>query len=248
MVDSLGYRRKFGVIAPSTNTSVQPEFDAMRPVGVSNHFSRIVIPDNKVQNDDDFNKLMDDIRATMMDAVDSVMSSKPDYLVMGMSAETFWDGLDGSVELQKRVEDRAGVQVAMGSDACQAALKVLGNIKRIAVITPYMPVGDKQVYRFFSDCGFDVATVKGLKCKSPVLIAHESEQTLRDAIIEVNDDSIDAIVQVGTNLAMARVAGIAEFWLDKPVVAINTATYWWALRQNGIEDKVQGFGSLLARH
>jgi maleate isomerase len=248
VTDSLGYRKKFGVIAPSTNTSVQPEFDAMRPVGVTNHFSRIVIPDNKVANDDDFNKLMDDIRATMMDAVDSVMSSKPDYLVMGMSAETFWDGLDGSVELQKRVEDRSGVKVAMGSDACQAALKVLGNIKRIAVITPYMPVGDKQVYRFFSDCGFDVATVKGLKCKSPVLIAHESEQTLRDAIIEVNDDSIDAIVQVGTNLAMARVAGIAEFWLDKPVVAINTATYWWALRQNGIDDKVQGFGSLLTKH
>jgi maleate isomerase len=248
VTDSLGYRKKFGVIAPSTNTSVQPEFDAMRPVGVTNHFSRIVIPDNKVANDDDFNKLMDDIRATMMDAVDSVMSSKPDYLVMGMSAETFWDGLDGSVELQKRVEDRSGVKVAMGSDACQAALKVLGNIKRIAVITPYMPVGDKQVYRFFSDCGFDVATVKGLKCKSPVLIAHESEQTLRDAIIEVNDDSIDAIVQVGTNLAMARVAGIAEFWLDKPVVAINTATYWWALRQNGIDDKVQGFGALLTKH
>jgi maleate isomerase len=47
---------------------------------------------------------------------------------------------------------------------------------------------------------------------------------------------------------MARVAGIAEFWLDKPVIAINTATYWYALRQNGIEDKVQGFGSLLSHY
>ena len=47
---------------------------------------------------------------------------------------------------------------------------------------------------------------------------------------------------------MARLAGVAEFWLDKPVIAINTATYWWALRQNGIEDRVQGFGSLLSHH
>jgi len=31
MPDSLGPRGKFGVLAPSTNTSVQPEFDAMRP-------------------------------------------------------------------------------------------------------------------------------------------------------------------------------------------------------------------------
>ena len=248
MVDSLGYRAKFGVIAPSTNTSVQPEFDAMRPVGVTNHFSRIRIPDNKVANDDDFNRLMDDIRATMMESVDAVMTCSPDYLVMGMSAETFWDGLDGSVQLQQKIEARAGVKVAMGSDACQAALRCFGDIRRIAVITPYMPVGDAQVHRFFTDCGFEVQAVKGLKCASPMLIAHESEKTLRDCIIELNDPSVEAIVQVGTNLAMARLAGIAEFWIDKPVIAINTATYWYALRQFGIPDKVQGFGTLLAEH
>jgi maleate isomerase len=75
-----------------------------------------------------------------------------------------------------------------------------------------------------------------------------SERELRDAIVEVNGPDVDAILQVGTNLAMARLAGIAEFWLDKPVLAINTATYWWALRQNGIEDKIDGFGSLLLQH
>ena len=248
MTDSLGYRRKFGVIAPSTNTSVQPEFDSMRPVGVTNHFSRIVIPDNPVRNDDDFNKLMNDIRKTLMDSVDAVMTCSPDYIVMGMSAETFWDGLDGSVELQQRVEARAGVKVAMGSDACRAALKAYGGIKRISVITPYMPGGDQQVRKFFADCGFEVVNLKGLKCPGPMLIAHVSEAELRDAIIEVDDPSVDAIVQVGTNLAMARVAGIAEFWLGKPVIAINTATYWWALRQNGIDDKIQGFGKLLSHY
>lgn len=249
MTDSLGWRHKFGVIAPSTNTSVQPEFDAMRPVGVTNHFSRIVIPNMKIADDDDFNRLIDAIRGTIMEAVDSVMSAEPDYLVMGMSAETFWDGLEGSVELQRRIEARAGVKVAMGSDACRAALRTLGpDIRRIAVITPYQPVGDRQVVRFFNDCGYEVAALKGLKCESPVAIAHVSEGTLRDAIVELNDSSVDAIVQVGTNLAMARLAAIAEFWLDKPVIAINTATYWWALRQNGIQDRMQGFGTLLERH
>ena len=248
MTDSLGYRAKFGVLAPSTNTAVQPEFDGMRPVGVTNHFSRIHIPDNPVNNDDDFNKLMDDIRAELMVAVDRLITCHPDYVVMGMSAETFWDGLDGSIELQKRIEARAGTKVAMGSDACQAALRRLGDIKRIAVITPYMPVGDANVHKFFTDCGFEVVEVYGLKCNSPVQIAHVNEKELRDAIIKVNDPSVEAIVQVGTNLAMARLAGMAEFWLDKPVLAINTATYWWALRQNGIEDRMQGWGSLLAEH
>jgi maleate isomerase len=249
MTDSLGWRRKFGVIAPSTNTSVQPEFDAMRPPGITNHFGRIDIPNMRIANDDDFNALMDAIRATIMQAVDSVRSCEPDYLVMGMSAETFWDGLEGSIELERKIEARAGVRVAMGSDACRAALRTLApEARRIGVITPYQPVGDRQVIRFFNDCGYEVAGLIGLKCESPVAIAHVPEKRLRDCIIELNGPSVDAIVQVGTNLAMARLAAVAEFWLDKPVIAINTATYWWALRQNGITDKVQGFGALLEKH
>jgi len=239
---------KFGVLAPSTNTSVQPEFEGMRPRGITNHFDRIHIPDNPINSDEDFNVLMDDIRAELMNSVDRLITCDPDYIVMGMSAETFWDGLEGSVELERRVEERAGRKVAMGSDACRAALRQYGDIKRIAVVTPYMPVGDQNVIKFFTDCGFEVVNLIGLKCKSPMLIAHESEQVLRDTLIELNDPSVEAIVQVGTNLAMARLAGIAEFWLDKPVIAINTATYWWALRQNGIEDKIDGWGSLLLEH
>jgi maleate isomerase len=64
----------------------------------------------------------------------------------------------------------------------------------------------------------------------------------------VNRGRVDAIIQVGTNLAMAEVAAMAEFWLGKPVIAINTATYWYALRDYGIRDKVVGWGSLLADH
>lgn len=245
MTDSLGYRMKFGVVAPSTNTSVQPEFDDMRPVGVTNHFSRIIIPNDPVASDEDFNTLVMRIRAATMDAIDSVMTCDPAGVIMGMSAETFWDGKDRADTLKGQVEDRAGVPVTMGSDACHAALQAYGNIKRIAVITPYMPIGDAQVRRFFEDHGYEVATVKGLKCPGPVAIAHETPQTLRDALIEVNDPSVDAIIQAGTNLAMAKVGAMAEFWLDKPVIAINTATYWHALRTAGIQDKVQGFGRLL---
>jgi maleate isomerase len=247
MTDSLGFRRKFGVVAPSTNTAVQPEYDAMRPPGVTNHFGRIHIPNDPIKNDEDFNQLMVNIRAAMFAAIDRVMTCEPDYLILGMSSETFWDGLEGSQRLHERVEAHAGVKVAMGSDASQSALKRLGNIKRIGVITPYMPLGDEQVRRFFTDCGFEIVRLKGLCCDSPVAIAHVSERTLRDAILEVNGPDVDAVIQVGTNLVMAQLAGLAEFWLDKPVLAINTATYWYALRQNGIDDRRDGFGSLLSR-
>ena len=248
MTDTLGFRLKLGIIAPSTNTSVQPEMEGMRPYGVTNHFGRLYIPDDPIKNDDDFNRLMANIRLTMEEAARSVMTCQPDRLVMGMSSETFWDGLDGSDRLAVRMRQIAGKPVTMGSDAVRAALGVYGDIKRIAVITPYMPIGDAQVRRFFTDCGFEIVALKGLKGESPVKYAHVSERELRDAINEVNSPSVQAIVQVGTNLAMARLAGIAEFWLDKPVIAINTAIYWHALRESGIADRVTGFGSLLLDH
>lgn len=244
--DSLGWRAKFAVVAPSTNTSVQPEYDAMRPRGVTNHFSRIAIPDTRVTDDDSFMAMLNNIRRATEAAVDVAMSMSPDDLIMGMSAETFWDGAEGAARMHEGLRQRTGgLKVAMGSQACHAALAKFGQIRRISVITPYMPVGDRQVRRYFEDCGYTVVALKGLRCASPQLIAHVSERELRDAVQEVDDPSVEAIVQCGTNLAFARVAAIAEFWLGKPVIAINTATYWWALRSNGIEDKVAGFGALL---
>ena len=246
MTDALGWRMKFGVIAPSTNTIVQPEFDAMRPEGVTNHFARIHIPNDPLRNDDDFTRLIETVRREIMAAIDRVMTCEPGHLIMGMSSETFWDGLDGSERLRERVEARAGVKVTMGSDAARQALGRHGA-RRIGVVTPYLPVADQQVRRFFADCGFEVVNLLGLKGASPVLYAHFGEDELRDAIRAVDGLEVDAIVQVGTNLAMARLADVAEFWLKKPVIAINTATYWWALRANGIADQQRGFGALLAR-
>ena len=249
MTDSLGHRAKFGVLAPSTNTSVQPEFDAMKPWGVTHHHSRLIIPDSRVTDDQSFMVMMDGIRAALFPALEAVLSCRPDYVVLGMSAETFWDGLKGSKELQRKLDKVARQGVCMGSDACQAALRAYGKgIKRLGVITPYMPIGDRQVRRFFTECGYEVVNLLGLKCRSPTLIAHESKKTLRDAILRVNRGKVDAVVQVGTNLAMADVAASAEFWLDKPVIAINTATYWYALRDYGIKDRIYGWGSLLSEH
>lgn len=249
MTDSLGWRMKFGVVAPSTNTSVQPEYDDMRPRGVTNHFARITIPDTRVTSDEEFLVMMNNIRGATEEAIDSVMTCAPGYVIMGMSAETFWDGAEGADALHQRMEKRAGVGVGLGSHAVLAALRRYGSdIRRISVITPYMPVGDAMVKRFFEDNGFTLVKLKGLKSPSPMLIAHESPATLRAAIQEVDGPEVQAIVQVGTNLACGAVAAEAEAWLGKPVLAINTCTYWYALRQNGMKDQIEGFGSLLADH
>lgn len=246
MTDVQGWRRKFGVLGPSTNTIVQPDFDAMRPFGVTNHYSRIFTPNANAVSNESFRAGAEVIAGNVLDAVRSVMTCNPDYLVMGMSAVTFFDGEKGANRFIREVEDVSGVKISVGSDACTAAMNTYGGVKRIAVLSPYWPAMNTEVARYFGDKGFTVVRDKCLQCRSWTQIAEQTTDTLRVALRELDGDDVDAIVQVGTNLSMVKLAAAAEMWLGKPVIAINTATYWHALRANGIQDRMDGFGRLLA--
>lgn len=247
MADALGWRRKLAVLVPSTNTVVQPEFDGMRPAGVTNHISRIRIPNLPLASDADFRRLVELIAAAQLEAVDSAMSCEPDHLVLGISVETFWGGLAASRKLMAQLEAHTKLGVTGGAGACAAAFAALG-VRRIAVLTPYFPVGDANVQAFFEESGYRVVRVRGLKCASPVQIAQVPPQTLRAAAEELDGDDVDAVIQVGTNLAMAKLAAQMEAERGKPVLAINGCIYWHALRGSGIADRLPGWGSLLEKH
>ncbi|WP_431282030.1 maleate cis-trans isomerase family protein [Humitalea sp. 24SJ18S-53] len=246
MSDVLGWRRKFGVLGPSTNTVVQPDFDMMRPIGVTAHYSRIYTPNASAISNETFRAGAEVIAGNTLDAVRSVMTCKPDYLVMGMSAVTFFDGAVGADRFIKSVEDESGVKISVGSHACAAALKAYGGVKRLAVVSPYWPSMNTEVARYFGDMGYEVVRDRALQCLSWTAIAEVTPATMREVLHDLDGDDIDAIVQVGTNLSMVRFAAAAEMWLGKPVIAINTATWWHALRANGITDQMEGFGRLLA--
>ena len=246
MRDILGWRRKFGVLGPSTNTIVQPDFEMMRPPGVTNHYSRIFTPNAKAVSNETFLAGTQAISAGVIDAVRSVMTCEPDYLVMGMSAITFYGGIAGADEFQRKVETESGLKISIGSHSCAAALRASGGIKRIAFLSPYFPVANAEVKRYFTECGFEVVRDDCLRCPCWTAIAQVPESRLREVLHSLDGPDVDAIVQVGTNLSMVRLAAAAERWLGKPVIAINTATYWHALRANGIKDQRAGFGRLLA--
>lgn len=244
MTDALGWRKKIGVIIPSTNTIVEPDIYRMIVPGVTAHISRIHIHNPDLSSDRVFEQLLEGLRIEIAAAVTRVMTARPDYLMMGMSAETFWDGVEGNRRFKQQISELSGLPVATGAEACERALRLF-NVRRIGVVTPYQPVADKNVVRFFAELGIEVVALKGLRCPDAIAIAEVQEETLRQSLIELNSDRVEALVQVGTNLSMLRLADEAERWLGKPVIAINAATWWMALRDNDINDRIEGCGRLL---
>ncbi|MEO0412227.1 MAG: arylmalonate decarboxylase [Pseudomonadota bacterium] len=245
MTDVQGFRANFGVLGPSTNTIVQPDFERMRVPGVTNHYSRIYTPDANAVSNDTFMEGTLTISENVGDAVDSVMTADIDYLVMGMSAITFYGGIEGGKKFQAEVEERSGVKISIGSLSVVEACRAYGNINKVAFVSPYFPVANEIVRGYFEESGLEVVRDHCLQCPTWTAIAKEPEDKLAEVLKQLDGDDVDALIQVGTNLSMVSLAAAAEKWLGKPVIAINTATYWHALRRYGIQDKVYGLGRLL---
>ena len=242
-MDILGHRKKIGIVVPSTNTVVQPESELLKPRGVTNHVGRSTLKTQTI-SDKGFLDHMKAMREGMDSAIEQLMTCKPDHLIFGVAIEAFSGGLKGADQLQKSLADKAGVGVTIGSTASTAALKAFGA-KRIAVLTPHQPSGDETVRSYLVEAGFEVVRLVGLKCASPWAIAEVPPDTVRAQLRELNGDDIDAILQVGTNLANATTAAEAERWFNKPVLCLNVVAYWDALRRCGIDDRVFGFGRIL---
>ena len=241
----IGHRAKIGVIVPSTNTAVEYDIQKINLPGVTWHPSRFWVESPSLDSDEAFLYFLGLIRKEIPLSIRDVLTSNPTHIMMGMSAETFWGGVEGNQQFLEKVLEQIGdLGLTTGANACGEALEAFGA-KSIAVLTPYQEVGDQQVYAYFSEIGYDVKRVIGLRCESATSIADTPEADVLAAVRELDGVDVDAIVQVGTNLSTVDLFPVLEKWLGKPCLPINMVSVWHALRQSGVHDKIDGMGWLM---
>ena len=245
MENYIGHRAKIGIILPSTNTAVEYDMFKFVPPGVTWHPARFHIESPDLSSDEAFLNFLVLMRKQVKVAVRDVMTCFPTYIMMGMSAETFWGGQEGNAEFVGALREQIGdLGLTTGANAADEALKRFGA-KNISVLTPYQPVGDEQVRMFFGECGYTIKNLIGLKCASATSIADTTESEILEAVRALDGDDVDAIVQVGTNLSTADLFPVMEKYLGKPCISINIANMWHALRESRVNDRAEGLGRLL---
>ncbi|WP_296601421.1 hypothetical protein, partial [Nocardioides sp.] len=107
-------------------TIVEPDFYRMAVPGITAHTARIHIRDQTLSSNEHFEALLEQVRQEIDHACARVLTAEPDYLVMGMSAETFWGGVEGNAQFTAAVESFSGLRVATGAEACRRALALHG--------------------------------------------------------------------------------------------------------------------------
>ena len=242
--DALGYRAKIGILVPSTNTIVEPEMAALQPPGVTNHVARMRRVKRPVHDLELYKESLgksDDLDGT----INLLMSIEPNIIVYGHSVSAFVGGMAGAVAMKRQMEAASsGTPVVLPAFAILKALETIGNPTKLAILTPWLPPGDEICKAFFTECGYDVLAIKGLKHLTPLDIATASSELLNASVDEINSPGVECIIKVGTNSSMARLGADMERRLGKPVLTVNVVTYWAGLRALGITDKMRGYGRL----
>ncbi len=235
MPNRFGPRGVFAILVPLQNANMQPEYERMRPAGVSNQVYRFDISDH------------DRVRDSVLDAVPGTRGCRPDTIICGNSLEMRHWSRELQHEYRGQLAERAGgVPVVTATDACEAALRTLGA-KRIAVLSPMSEEYSKSVRGYYESLGFDAPYATWLKVAESIDIINVTVEQILAAFREIDHDDVDTFLHVGGALGMVDMIEDLEASLGRPVVSVNAATYWYALRRHGVADPMPGFGQLLMR-
>jgi maleate isomerase len=246
--DAIATRAKIGVVVPATNTVVQPEMEAMRPAGVTNHVTRMRLPPRPYDDPAEYKKALETEVGELNEALAVLTVCEPHVIAHGHSIHSFrGDGARALAE-EQRLEALCGVPFITPSRAVLAGLEAIGRPARIGILTPYWPAADEMIAAFFESCGYAVAAAGGLKSKGPTAVAQFTAEQILDGFKSIDSASVDALIHVGTNLPVSALTAHIEQVHGKPLVGVNVATYWLALRRVGITDPIAGMGLLAERH
>jgi len=234
MPDILGYRAKMGGVVPSTNTTMEPELYAMAPQGVTFHIARMYLAQSAMGSAEQAQAVVAAFQEALKVAVRDVLTMEPDHLLIGVSALSFMGGVTGHKRFKETLNTTTDVPITTAAEAAIAALQCYG-VTRLGLLSPHPPMLDAHYTQFFSESGYEVVQLHRLDCPSTLAIALVDEATIRTALQALCEAGVDAIVQVGTDLVMARLADEAERWLGKPVIAVNgrccgipsAPAVWW---------------------
>jgi maleate isomerase len=253
--DVRSFRRKFGLIIPATNTSMEHELwgiifknqgpHGLRGVGL--HTATVMTPKPKLETEEDLMEYKKQFLGGLRSAMDVASLAEPQYMLMGMSLEHILGGIKEIRAPMMDLEAYSGLSWATWHDAIQAALGKYGA-KRVGILTPFDKKGNEFATQMFEELGFEVVSSVGFSCANALHIAHVPDWAKEKAILELlatDENKLDAVVQCGTNMSLIDVTEKLEPVVGIPILGINIVIFWYALRENGFERALVGAGRLL---
>jgi maleate isomerase len=222
-----GFRRRVGLLVPSSNTVMEVDFYRRLPPGFSLHTGRMYLESTTPEGE---SRMLDH---HVMPAAHDVGTARPDVIVFGCTSAGALRGNDYDRELCERIASDTGADVLSVISSVRESIRSRGA-SRIGVITPYVDALNERIRASLeADDGIQVVDIRGFGISDNFSIAEvPPEKIVAFAAQTFDGQAIDLLFVSCTNFrAMDAIPGIRGA-LGVDVVTSNGAAlealYGWA--------------------
>jgi maleate isomerase len=227
--------RHFGVLIPSTNTTVEIECRLL-PAAYQAHVGRLMssgagpFTPSRDEDIDYQSRLLGTARVEMV-------------ILAQTSASLFADDYDDVVT--KRMSAGAGVPAITSAQAVGRAVRALG-LRRVGIVSPYSdPVNERAAHYFRTKHGLDPVALEGFRATDSYAIGQLGPEHAREAFRRIDRPEIEVFVVPGGNFPTMPFVAAWEREFGKPVVTTNQASIWAMLRAFDGAERLPAYGRLL---
>jgi maleate isomerase len=230
---------RIGLIIPSSNTMVEPDFMRNLPDGATLHSARMYLAETTAAAE----------RAMIFDyaprAVSDLASLHPHVVAFACTSGGAILGEDGERELMGRIASETGAHVVSTNDAVKAHLTRY-NPRRVAVITPYIDELNDRIRAGLEARGLNIVRIRGMGITENYAIATVSpSEIVAFAEEQLAGADFDLLFASCTNWNGVRARPLLIERFGVPVVTSNQATIVATLEAGGLRPPA---GSELEEH
>jgi len=233
-----GWRGRIGLLVPSINTTMEPEFWGMAPEGVSVHSARI--SGGREGTPETLRGMEEAAKAAARD----VAMVEPGVIVYGCTSGSFFEGPEWNRRICEQLTAIAkapSVTTAGAMAACLAA----GGHKTVDVVTPYVELTNERLKDFLRAHGIRVNRLGTFDMLDMFDHAAIEPEAIYRKVRETTSPDTDAVFVACTQLRALQVLDMLERDLGKPVYSAVQASAWQAFQALGVDPGLDDCGSLL---
>ena len=233
-------RAKIGFVLLATEQTIEDDMFQLRPEGVGVHFARAAIPDSIT---------VESLTRHAGDLARAAETILPD----GSLDVICYACTSGSLVIGEEdvfAELRKGAPKAEPTSIITAVLNALRTLgaTRVAVATPYLDQINQQEADYMAAAGFEITNIQGLNLEKDSDMIRVRPEFLAEFAASVDTPDADALFISCGALRSLDIIEALEQKVGKPIICSNQAMMWDVLCRAGINDRIEGYGSLLRNH
>jgi maleate isomerase len=220
--------QRIGVIVPSSNTVVEPDFARNLPTGTTLHAARMYLAETTEAAE---RRMIFDYAPQ---AVKDLASLYPQVVAFACTSGGAVLGAEGEAKLIEDIARSTGAQVVSTNDAVKA--KIAGyRPDRIAVVTPYIDELNERIRAGLEGRGLNVVKISGMGLIENFAIAQVSpREILGFAEQQLAGLEFDLLFASCTNWRALEARPLLRQRFGVPVVTSNQATIEATLQAIGL--------------